>query len=122
MSTIDRPQATPGTDDLAGTDLPDGPPAAALIAAGIGCLAMGAFTTIAEASSSFASNITYSTAVGPLSGKTILAVIVWLVAWLILHFALRTRPFAITRALTICLALTALGFLLTLPTFFQLFE
>jgi hypothetical protein len=120
MSTIDRPQATSDTD-VVGTDLPDGPPAAALIAAGVGCLAMGVFTTATEASSSFATTLTYSTAVGPLSGKTILTVIVWLIAWVVLHFALRTRPFPITRALTVCLALTAAGFLLTFPTFFQLF-
>ncbi len=121
MSTIDRPQATSSTDDVVGADLPDGPPAAALIA-GVGCLAMGAFTTAAEASSSFATTLTYSTAVGSLSGKTILTVIVWLIAWAVLHFALRARNVGITRALVLSLILTAGGVLLTFPTFFQLFE
>lgn len=121
MSTIDRPQAAPGTDDVVGADLPDGPAAAALIAAGVGCLAMGAFTTIAEASASFAKTLTYNTDVGPLSGKTILTVIVWLVAWVILHLAVRRREVGITRALTVCLILTAGGFLLTFPTFFRIF-
>jgi uncharacterized MAPEG superfamily protein len=120
MSTIDRPQSSASAADTV-DDRTDGPPAAAVIAAGVGCLAMGAFTTAAEASTSFATTLSYSTAVGPLSGKTIWAVIVWLVAWAVLHFTLRTRNFGITRALAVCLVLTGVGVLLTFPTFFQLF-
>jgi len=41
----------------------------------------------------------WSDAVGPLSGKTIVAVVVWLVAWAILYAALRTRPYETRRAL-----------------------
>jgi hypothetical protein len=121
MSTIDRPQSEGTLDDVGGAEPPEGPAAAALIAAGTGCLAVGIFTTAAEASSSFASSITYNTDVGALSGKTTLAVVVWLVVWAILHVVLRHRPFPITRALTVCLVLTAAGFLLTFPTFFELF-
>jgi hypothetical protein len=59
--------------------------------------------------------------VGPLSGKTILAVTVWLVAWTVLHIALRSRPYATRRALLVSLVLIGLGVLGTFPTFFQLF-
>lgn len=124
MSTIDAPQAGSApadSTDVAGDDLPDGPPAAALIAAGVGCLAVGVLTAWAEASKSFRKTITYNDGVGPLSGKTILAVVVWLIAWGVLHYVLRSRPFPIPRALSICLVLTGLGVLLTFPTFFQMF-
>lgn len=47
--------------------------------------------------------------------------LIWLIAWAVLHYVLRGKPFAVPRALTICLILTGLGFLLTFPTFFQAF-
>ena len=58
---------------------------------------------------------------GPLSGKTIMAVLVWLVAWAILHVTLRSRPYETRRALVVSLILIGLGVLGTFPTFFQLF-
>jgi hypothetical protein len=59
--------------------------------------------------------------VGPLSGKTLLAVAVWLAAWAILHVTLRNRPFETRRALIITVVLIALGVIGTFPTFFQAF-
>lgn len=59
--------------------------------------------------------------VGPLSGKTVMAVIVWLVSWAILHAVYRNREAETRQALTIALVLIGLGVLGTFPTFFQLF-
>jgi hypothetical protein len=59
--------------------------------------------------------------VGPLSGKTIMAVIVWLVAWVILHTIYRSRPYETRRAFIIAMVLVGLGVLGTFPTFFQAF-
>jgi hypothetical protein len=50
------------------------------------------FTTLAEASTSVKDWLQWSDAVGPLSGKVIMAVLVWLVSWAILHVVLRSRP------------------------------
>jgi hypothetical protein len=102
-------------------DKPEGPIAAAILAGGIGCLALGLFTTLAEASSSFSDWLSWDDDVGPLSGKTALAVIVWLVSWAVLHVVYRAKPFETRRALTIALVLVALGVLGTFPTFFQIF-
>jgi len=102
-------------------DKPEGPIAAAILAGGIGCLALGLFTTLAEASSSFSDWLSWDNDVGPLSGKTALAVIVWLVSWAVLHVVYRAKPFETRRALTIALVLVALGVLGTFPTFFQIF-
>jgi hypothetical protein len=102
-------------------DKPEGPIAAAILAGGIGCLALGLFTTLAEASSSFSDWLSWDDDVGPLSGKTALAVIVWLISWAMLHVVYRAKPFETRRALTIALVLVALGVLGTFPTFFQIF-
>lgn len=102
-------------------DKPEGPIAAAILAGGIGCLALGVFTTLAEASSSIKDWLNWKDDVGPLSGKTGMAVIVWLIAWAVLHAFYRDRPFETRRALTIALVLVGLGALGTFPTFFQAF-
>lgn len=102
-------------------DKPEGPIAAAIIAGGVGAVALGLFTTLAEASTSFKDWLDWNTRVGPLSGKTCLAVIVWLVAWAILHVIYRARAFETRRALTVSLVLIGLGVLGTFPTFFQAF-
>lgn len=103
------------------TDKPEGPISAALIAAGIGAAALGLFTTLAEVSSMVKGWLRWSDAVGPLSGKTTLAVVVWLIAWLVLHLTMRNSEYETRRALTIGLILVGLGVLGTFPTFFQLF-
>jgi hypothetical protein len=103
------------------TDKPEGPVAAAILAGGIGCLALGVFTTLAEASLDIKDWLQWSDRVGPLSGKTVMAVIVWLIAWAVLHVVYRAKPFETRRALTIALVLVALGVVGTFPTFFQAF-
>ena len=102
-------------------DKPEGPVAAAILAGGVGCLALGVFTTLAEASTSIKDWLNWNDDVGPLSGKTGMAVLVWLVAWAVLHVAYRDKPFETRRAFGIAIALIALGALGTFPTFFQMF-
>ncbi len=101
--------------------LPNGIAAAALLAAGIGTLAIGVITTLAEASLAFANNLKFVAAVGPLSGKTTMAVIVWLVSWVVLHFLWRKKEVDFLRVFIISLVLIGLGLLGTFPPFFDLF-
>ncbi|HET8684232.1 MAG TPA: hypothetical protein VFM54_20510 [Micromonosporaceae bacterium] len=119
-STDTRPEA-PEYASAAEADKPEGPVSAAILAAGVGSLALGLFTTLAEASKGFKDWLQWSDPVGPLSGKTTLAVIVWLVSWVGLHIWLRGRTYETRRALTIALVLIALGVLGTFPTFFEAF-
>jgi heme/copper-type cytochrome/quinol oxidase subunit 3 len=123
MSTADRLDHETGVpgDRAEAPDKPEGPIVAAILAGGIGCLALGVFTTLAEASTSVADKLAWSDKVGPLSGKTIMTVILWLVSWAILHAVYRNRAAETKQALTIALVLIGLGVLLTFPTFFQLF-
>jgi|SRR5215211_4116764 hypothetical protein len=121
---VDATGQRPTQERLAGIqfeDKPEGPIAAAIIAGGIGAAALGLFTTLAEASESIRSWLQWSDAVGPLSGKVLMAVLVWLVAWAVLHLALRNRPYETRRALVISLVLIGLGVLGTFPLFFQAF-
>ena len=100
---------------------PEGPIAAAIIAGGIGAAALGLFTTLAEANEDIKDWLDWKSEVGPLAGKTIMAVIVWLIAWVVLHVVYRTKPYETRRAFTITVILVALGVLGTFPTFFQAF-
>ncbi len=101
---------------------PNGPVAAAFLAAGIGSFALGLFTTGAAASGSVANALRWSAPVGPLSGKTTLAVIVWLAAWAVLGPRWRGREVALGPVYRWTLILLALGLLLTFPPFFEAFE
>jgi hypothetical protein len=119
-----RPEPTTGADEpgaIVFHDKPEGPIAAAVIAGGVGAAALGILTTAAEASADVKDALEWNSDVGPLSGKTILAVIVWLVAWAILHAALRRRPYETRKALVVSLVLVAVGVVGTFPTFFQAF-
>jgi hypothetical protein len=102
-------------------DKPEGPVAAAILAAGIGAFALGVLTTVAEASEGFKEVLTFYEPVGPLSGKTIGAVVIWLVAWAVLHLMYREKETESRKALTASLILIGLGVLGTFPIFFQAF-
>jgi hypothetical protein len=103
------------------TAVPDGPLAAVLLAAGIGAFALGLFTTLAEASAAFRERLVLNSAVGPLSGKTVWATVIFLVAWAVLAARLRDRDGLLRSATTIFVVLTVLGLLGTFPIFFQAF-
>ena len=102
-------------------DKPEGPMVVAVLAAGIGSLALGLVTTLAALSETVNDWLAWSEPVGPLSGKTIVAVVVWLVAWAILHPIYRNKPVATRQALTVSLVLIALGIIGTFPPFFEVF-
>lgn len=99
-----------------------GPVAASFLAAGIGALALGILTTAAEASASFAKTLTISSAVGPLSGKTIWAVVAFLASWAVLTIVFMRRNPSPTLVYWLTGTGVGLGLLLTFPTFFDLFK
>ena len=126
MSEPARPAArhaetAPPTADREGLERPNGPVAAVLLATGIGSLVLAILVVWAEASESFADSLAYSDRVGPLSGKTIWAVVAFLVSWAGLHAVLRRREVNLRTVWLITLALLALGLLGTFSPFFELF-
>ncbi|MBI4259204.1 MAG: hypothetical protein HY658_01440 [Actinobacteria bacterium] len=98
-----------------------GPLAAAFLAAGIGALVLGILTTLASASSSIKDALAFTDPVGPLSGKTTIAVAAWVVSWPILHLALRRRDPAPGKVYWATALLVVLGLIGTFPTFFEAF-
>jgi hypothetical protein len=101
---------------------PFGPVAAAFLAAGIGSFVLGLLTTISEASATFADKLNWYNPVGPLSGKTLISVIVFAVSWLLLYLAWRRKEPSPRMVFWVTGLLVAGGVLLTFPTFFDLFK
>lgn len=102
--------------------VPAGVAAAAIIAAGIGCLALGVFTTLAEVSPAVKNGLNWYDPVGPLAGKTGLAYAVWLVSWVVLHTVMKAKESNFGKAYITGLILIALGLVGTFPTFFEAFS
>ena len=113
------------TQTLADTDNAavriDGPPAASLIAAGLGAVTLGLFVTLAEASTGIKDFLQWNDRVGPLSGKTVLAAIAYFGSFLILGFLWRGKTFALRSILIASGVLVLLGLLFTFPPIFQAF-
>jgi hypothetical protein len=109
------------TDRLEDVERATGPVAAAVLAAGIGAFVLGLLTTLNEASTAVHDFLEFDEDVGPLSGKTIIAVIAYAASWAVLHGLWRRQNPALRPILIATVALIALGILGTFPTFFQAF-
>jgi hypothetical protein len=108
MATVSRSHAlTPG---LAVTN---GAAMAAVLGAGIGSLAMGAFVLLNEAGL-FAAPTLYGPA-GGVTGRTTLATIAWLLAWGVLHARWKSREVTPRPVFTWTLVLVAVAILGTFP-------
>jgi len=94
--------------------------AAAMLAAGIGCFFLGLMTDLSEAIKAVENLFTFSKPVGALSGKTIIAYVIWFVSWGILASKWKDQSVNFGKIYKITLVLVALGFLLTFPEFFDL--
>jgi hypothetical protein len=112
---------TPQTDTK-----PNGPVAAAFVAAGIAAFVLGIFVTLNEFSPDinnflkFDANFGLGKGVGPLSGKVGMAVIAYVISWVVLHFMWRRREMHFRTVLLASLVLVGLGFALTFPPIFTL--
>jgi len=113
--------------ELAELDLParpDGPAAAAMLAAGIGISVLGALIVLSEVSvpiHDFLEWWEFGQGVGPLAGKTTVAVIVWAVSWIILAVALRGKDVNLKAWFTVSLILGLLGAIGAFPPVFLSF-
>jgi hypothetical protein len=94
--------------------------AAAMLAAGIGCFFLGLNTSLAQGSKVISGMLNFYNPVGPLGGKTIVAVVVWLVTWAILASKWKDRSADFGKIYKVTLILVGLGLLGTFPPFFDL--
>jgi hypothetical protein len=114
---------------------PNGPVAAAFLAAGIASFVMGIGVILGVASATikdaigvdfnaflqFDKNFGLGSGVGPMSGKLGLAVIAFVVSWVVLHLWLRGKEVNFRSFFIASLVLVGLGFALTFPPIFLLF-
>jgi hypothetical protein len=103
-------------DNSSGADqLPNGPVAAAILSAGIGCCALGILAVIGDGSAASAHWLTFYLPTGPLLGVTTTAILVWLLSWLTLATRWRSKTIAIAKVNTAAFVLLGLSLLLTFP-------
>ncbi len=110
------------TSSIAGEHVDNGPAAAAILAAGIGCFAVGLFALAGDASKAIAHFFTFYTPTGPLSGVTTSAIVIWLLSWLVLSRQWDRKSVALGRVTLISFVLLALSVALTFPPFMDLLQ
>ncbi|RPI88408.1 MAG: hypothetical protein EHM40_01640 [Chloroflexi bacterium] len=103
------------------SDKPNGPVAAALLAGGIGSALFGLIVFFAALSESFATALNWYNPVGPLSGKSILGVAGFFIAWVVLHALWKDKEINFSGISTASLVLLAVGLLGTFPPVWELF-
>jgi hypothetical protein len=102
--------------------IPNGPGGAAILAAGIGCAALGILSFAGDASDAIGKALNFYNPVGTLSGVTTLAIIAWLASWFALNRRWRTQTVPMAKINVAAFALLAVGFLLTFPPFMDLLQ
>lgn len=98
------------------------PAAAAMISGGIGTLVIGLLTTGAVISEGLKAALNWWGPSGPLSGKTGVGILAWLVSWFLLNTLWKGKEANLAKAFTVTLILIALGLVLTFPPVFEAFE
>ena len=100
----------------------NGAGAAAVVAAGVGCFALGVLALAGDAFAPVAHVLDLWAPTGPLSGVTTAAIVAWLSTWLLLgrRWARRSVNLAVVNLLT--LALVVAGLLLTFPPFMDFLQ
>jgi hypothetical protein len=110
----DRPAPEAAAEPAA---IPNGMAASAILAAALGCFALGLVTVLSPTGSAFSNLLTLYAPVGPLSGKTTAAVMLWLFAWGGLNRLWRHRNVNFSLVFGLALVLIGLGLVGTFPPF-----
>ena len=103
------------TDTVPPPMQPNGAGAAALVAAGVGSLALGVCALASDALPAAHKAFNIWGPSGPLSGVSTAAVLIWLASWLVLSLRWRGREVNLGRASLAAFAMLAAGLLLTFP-------
>jgi hypothetical protein len=100
--------------------VPNGSAAAAILSAAAGSCALGILAVIADGSKTVARWLTFYLPTGPLSGVTSVAILAWLVIWLVLSNRWRNKSVNLSMTNGLAFFLLALALLLTFPPFADL--
>jgi hypothetical protein len=114
---MEQTSSSPNAD----LEAPNGSAWAALVAAGIGGAVFGVITDISEISKPAAKALAWYKPAGALSGVAICAVLVWGVAWALLHARWRSKRLARQGLLTtVTVLLSVVAIVTTFPPFYEL--
>lgn len=100
---------------------PNGAGMAAILAAGIGCAALGVFDFLADAFPGIGRFFSFYAPTGALSGVTDAAVGAWLASWFVLAKRWRGRNVVLGHCF-VAFALLLVGVLFTFPPFIDLLQ
>jgi hypothetical protein len=100
----------------------NGPGAAAILSAGLGCFLVGLFFLAEDALPAANTFFTFYAPAGALSGTTTAAVVIWLAVWWILSRAWRRKTLRMWWVNAVAFLLLTLGLLLTFPPFIDFLQ
>jgi hypothetical protein len=123
-SPTSQHEVPPELAELGLEDKPDGPGAAALIAAGVGIAVMGLFTLLSEVSEGihdFLGALDFGVGVGPLAGKSIFGVLAFGLTWVILGYLWKEKELDLKPIFWWSVGLGLLGAILMFPPVFTAF-
>jgi hypothetical protein len=96
-------------------EIPNGPAAAAILAAGLGCLSVSLLGWLGDFLPSLAHFFIFYPPTGPLSGVTTTAILFWLLVWAVLSRLWRGKTVSLGKISIIALLLVLAGLLLSFP-------
>jgi hypothetical protein len=99
----------------------NGAAAAAILAASIGSLALGVLTILSDRSAAWKSFLAFYKPTGALSGVTTIAIILWLVVWILLDRIWKDRNVSLRKINIAAIILLTLSLLATFPPIGNLF-
>lgn len=99
----------------------NGPAMAALVAAGIGSVALGLLVVLSEAVPAVRTFMDFYSPVGPLAGKSTYAVVAYVASWGVLTTVWKGKEISFHIAYTATLVMIALGLLGSFPLLFDAF-
>jgi uncharacterized membrane protein len=103
------------------TSSADGSAYAAIFAAAIGCIFFAVFADLTEISANFKKHMgAFYTPSGDLSGKSTVAVLIWLTAWIVLHILWSKKKVATPGLISVLsVMLILLSLVMTFPPTFE---
>jgi hypothetical protein len=93
----------------------NGSGAAAILAAAIGSFSLAVLTVAADKSAAIKNNLVFYKPTGALSGVTTVAILLWLILWIVLELLWKKKTVELKRISIAAFILLALSLLLTFP-------
>lgn len=117
MSMSQKPPATGSVDSMT-----NGPAAAAILSAGIGCAMLGILALAGDASPTIKNLLNFYNPTGALSGVTTTSIVVWLASWFVLNRQWATKTVNLAKVNAAAFVGLAIGLMLTFPPIMDLIQ